>query len=486
MRTYEELVGGVGQVVAFRARRQLARELLREHSAAITIGGRSFSLYDMAMSGVSFFAGAEAPNWQVNDVVDVEIRVHEASAYQGTARVAREERVYGQRRIGLQLLSGFLDLHEMQRLDVEQALSRDLLGGPERVFDRVPADYREVLLQALHFVGTYHKKLGFHEAWLAETGRGEREERDNLVRRAIEAIRPRWLALCRSAGEVCAPMLRDRITLLAAKACTEALLTPLMMAAPVLQRSYVKPLGYPGDFTIMMHIYKDAFEGDTAFGRVFHKLACEDPLAAGVRTRKNLLKQLMTEEYGRRLAEGHNMRALSLGCGSAREVVEFVTDLPEAPRGAQWTLIDQEEKALSMAYHDVLRAIQGRGGGCSAQCLYLSFEQLIRDPLAIRGEVQDFVYCVGMFDYLPKRRAQSLVQALYERVAPGGLLAIANASGPNHHFWQAELVLDWSLIYRDQAALRGLADPVATAAASVEVRVEESGAYDFLLVRKPS
>lgn len=486
MRTYEELVGGVGQAVAFRARRQLARELLREHSASITIAGRSYALYDMAMSGVSFFAGAEAPNWQVNDVVPVEIRVHEAMAYQGTARVAREERVYGQRRIGLQLLSGFLDLLEMQRLDVEQALTRDLLGGPERVFDRVPADYREVLLQALHFAGTYHKKLGYHEAWLAETGRNEREERDTLVRRAIEAIRPRWLALTRAAGQVCAPMLRDRVTLLAAKACTEALLTPLMMAAPLLHRSYHKPLGYPGDFTIMLHIYKDTFEGETAFGRVFHKLACEDPLALGVRTRKKLLKELMIGEYARRLAEGQTLRALSLGCGSAREVVEFVNELPEAPKGARWTLIDQEEKALSMAYHDVLRGIQARGGGSSAQCLFLSFEQLIRDPLAIRGEGQDFVYCVGMFDYLPKRRAQSLVQALYERVAPGGLLAIANASGPNEHFWQAELVLDWSLIYRDQATLRGLADPVASSAASIEVRSEESGAYDFLLVRKPS
>jgi extracellular factor (EF) 3-hydroxypalmitic acid methyl ester biosynthesis protein len=486
VRTYEELVGGVGQAVSFRARRQLARELLREHSAAIAIGGRSFPLYDMAMSGVSFFAGAEAPNWQVNDILEVEIRVHEATAYRGQARVAREERVYGQRRIGLQLQSGFLDLHEMQRLDVEQALTRDLLGGPERVFDRVPTDYREVLLQALHFAGTYQKKLAFHEAWLTETGRSEREERDNLVWRAIEAIRPRWQALCRSAGQVCAPLLRDRVTLLAAKACTEALLTPLMMASPLLHRAYHKPLGYPGDFTIMLHIYKDTFEGDTAFGRIFHKLACEDPLALGVRTRKKLLKELMTAEYTRRLADGQGMRALSLGCGSAREVVEFVDELPEPPRGAHWTLIDQEEKALSMAYHDVLRGIQTRGGGCAAQCLYLSFEQLIRDPLAIRGEAQDFVYCVGMFDYLPKRRAQSLVQALYERVAPGGLLAIANASGPNEHFWQCELVLDWSLIYRDQATLRGLADPVAASAASIEVRREESGAYDFLLVRKPS
>ena len=48
MRTYEELTGGFGQAIAFRARRQLAKELLREQASTITIAGDSFQLYDMA------------------------------------------------------------------------------------------------------------------------------------------------------------------------------------------------------------------------------------------------------------------------------------------------------------------------------------------------------------------------------------------------------------------------------------------------------
>jgi hypothetical protein len=88
---------------------------------------------------VSFLPTADAPPWQVDDVLEVDIRVHDTSAYKGRARVARDERVYGQRRVGLQLLTGFLDLHEMQRLDEEQALSQDLLDGPERLLSRIPA-----------------------------------------------------------------------------------------------------------------------------------------------------------------------------------------------------------------------------------------------------------------------------------------------------------------------------------------------------------
>src|SRR5688572_13451893 len=129
VRTYDELTGGFGQAIAFRARRQLASELLREQASSITIGDTAFQLYDMAMNGVSFLATPDAPPWQVDDILEVDIRVHETSAYYGRARVAREEKVYGQRRVGLQLLSGFLDLHEMQRLDEEQALLHDLADG---------------------------------------------------------------------------------------------------------------------------------------------------------------------------------------------------------------------------------------------------------------------------------------------------------------------------------------------------------------------
>ena len=485
MRTYEELTGGFGHAIAFRARRQLARELLREQASTITIAGASFQLYDMAMNGVSFIATPDAPHWQVDDILEVDIRVHDTSAYLGRARVAREEQIYGQRRVGLQLLSGFLDLHEMQRLDEEQALLQDLVDGPERLLARIPVAYREALLATVHFAAFYQRSLGYHEARLHDANTVAADEREALARRAVATIRPRWHALRVAAAEAALALRGDRLALTAAKAATETLLTSRLIAAPVLHRAYTKPLGYAGDFSVMLHIYKDSFEGDSAFGQVFHKLACEEPLSAGVRTRKDLIKRLTAREHARRRDEGEPLRAMSLGCGPAREVVEYLDECETPPAGVHWTLIDQEEKALSVAYHDVLRGIDARQANCTAQCLYLSFEQLIRDPLAIRGEPQDFIYCVGLFDYLNKRRAQALLASLYERLQPGGVMAIGNALGPNLHYWLAELVLDWTLIYRDRDELRTLAAPLASIGATLELQREDSSAYDFILLRKP-
>jgi extracellular factor (EF) 3-hydroxypalmitic acid methyl ester biosynthesis protein len=484
VRTYDELTGGFGQAIAFRARRQLASELLREQASSITIGDTAFQLYDMAMNGVSFLATPDAPPWQVDDILEVDIRVHETSAYLGRARVAREEKVYGQRRVGLQLLSGFLDLHEMQRLDEEQALLHDLADGPERILARIPPDYRDALLAAVHFAAFYQRILDYHEARLKDS-HAIADEREALARRAIEAIRPRWHTLRLAAAAAALPVRSDRKALAAAKTATETLLTPLVTAAPLLHRSYHKPLGYAGDYSVMLHIYNNGFEGGTAFGQVFHKLACEEPLSAGVRTRKDFIKVVTAEEHRRRRDQGELLRAMSLGCGPAREVVEYLAEGDTPPDGVHWTLIDQEEKALSVAYHDVLRGIDARQARCKAQCLYLSFEQLIRDPKAVSGEPQDLIYCIGMFDYLNRRRAQALLMALYERVSEGGLLVIGNALGPNDHFWMSEFAVDWTLIFRDREELRQLAEPALAVGATLDIQREVSQAYDFILLRKP-
>jgi hypothetical protein len=40
-----------------------------------------------------------------------------------------------------------------------------------------------------------------------------------------------------------------------AKAYTESHLTPELMGAPLWRQAYAKPLGYPGDYVVMEHIY---------------------------------------------------------------------------------------------------------------------------------------------------------------------------------------------------------------------------------------
>jgi SAM-dependent methyltransferase len=117
-------------------------------------------------------------------------------------------------------------------------------------------------------------------------------------------------------------------------------------------------------------------------------------------------------------------------------------------------------------------------------CLNLAFSQILADPNAIGAAGrQDFIFATGLFDYLRESRARELIAGLSRLLNPGGLLAIGNAIGPNEHFWSAEFVLDWTLLYRTRDEMLRLAADVPGEPV-VEVVEEPGKAYYFLLVRQ--
>ena len=255
----------------------------------------------------------------------------------------------------------------------------------------------------------------------------------------------------------------------------------------MIRRSYGKPLGYPGDYQVMLYYYNNALEGDSAFAKVFHKFFVEHPLSHGVRTRKDYIVDALGREHRRATGAraGGTFRAASLGCGPAREIADYVRRAGAWHGDAVFTLIDQEDETLSVAHRDAGAALARTGADGALQCLNLSFGQLLAEPdLLPDRNPQDVIYSTGLFDYLRESRAQPLLRALYERLAPGGLLLIGNALGPNRHFWSPEFVLDWTLLYRTDAEMRRLAAQLPEEA-EVDVELETGGAYWFLVVRRP-
>jgi hypothetical protein len=314
-----------------------------------------------------------------------------------------------------------------------------------------------------------------------------RDEVTRLAERALEAIRGPWASLSQRASIAAMECLNDPESLRAAKDCTEVALTPLLLDAPMVRRSYGKPLGYPGDYQVMLYYYNNALEGESTFAQVFHKLFVEHPLSNGVRTRCGFIADLMTKEHDRMLStdgEAPTYRVTSLGCGPSRESAIYAAQRTSWRGQVTWTLIDQEEETLSVAYHDTQVALARSGARGTVRCLNVSFAQLFGDggtmPII---EQQDFIFSTGLFDYLRERRARELLGSLYDRLAVGGLMAIGNALGPNEHFWAPEFVLDWTLLYRTREEMRRLTDDLPKSA-QVDIVIEPGNAYYFLLVRK--
>jgi hypothetical protein len=280
----------------------------------------------------------------------------------------------------------------------------------------------------------------------------------------------------------------DRDVLVAAKAYTETVITPLVLESFMGARSYFKPLGYAGDYQVMLYLYNNNFEGDSIFGKAVHKCYVADhPMAAGVRTRKDLIVEWMEEEHQRVLSQvgdSASFRVVGLGCGPAREVKDFVARNRTWPGNIVWTLIDQEEEALSVAYRESRAEIAQWDSHAHLYLLHLSFVQMLSEGLPLQApESQHFIYSAGLFDYLRESRAQALVRGMYDLLAAGGLLVVGNAIAPNEFFFGAEFMMDWTVLYRSEDEMLRLA-AMLPEDAQLDIVAEPSGGYHFLTVRK--
>ncbi|MGB5810003.1 MAG: class I SAM-dependent methyltransferase [Polyangiales bacterium] len=470
---YDQLKGKTGRQALYRPDRFLLRDLVdRPDLFLLEVEGRPVLPRNFSLSGLSFRDPMKA-SWPVGDTVRYCIRFEGESLLTGDAEVARITERSRYTEVGLESVS-VLDYDTLRIADKEAQWRASLSRGPRLFTDSVPEDYRRAVLELGAFCQFYENQLGKRE-------RNHSGDKRAIAKEAYSAMRANWIELSRQAARTAASFLDDEATLREARSVTENVVTQHLIEAPVLRRAYEKPRGYPGDYEVMQHYFDNDFVGDTAFGMVFHKITNEHPLSAGVRTRS---AHVATEIASRSAGRGHQepLRVLSLGCGIAAEV-GFVHGASTS--AVSWTLIDQEDEALARAYRNARTLAPSGVRGPDVSCVNVSFSQLFRGEVSpdAWGE-HDIVFALGLFDYLPTRTASLLLSALYAKVSPGGTVFVANAAGPNDHFWEPELALRWSLTYRDTREMNALGAGLP-ASARTELELESEGAYHILTCHKP-
>jgi len=486
-KSYEALMGSLGRSMFYRPERQRVRELLsRDSRPKLLIDGAEYPLFDVSMNGLSFLTPNGQGGWPIGKTIDLELVLHGEPIYRGTAHVARVEPGPRGSRVGVGLMTGYLDLPEIRRRDDQKLLEEQMDRGAAAQLAKVPEAYREKVTEILHFFQFYRRAFDYHERRFRAEGATD-SDLLAFAQRAYEALCEPYFQLHREASSAAMEFIADREALIAAKEYTETVLVPLTLDIPLNKRAYLKPMGYPGDYQVMLYYYNKTFEGDSVFAKVFHRIGVEHPLAHGVCTRKDLIVKVMGTEHDRVLAERGEkceFRVASLGCGPAREVSDYVAKRQTWPGTAIWTLIDQEEEALGVAFRSCKREIGEWDAPARLDLLNLSFIQMINEGVPLHDpESQDFIYCTGLFDYIKESRAQVLICALYDLLAPGGLMSVGNAIGPQDCFWTAEFLGDWSMIYRTREQVEQLATKLPDSAHR-EVIVEPGNAYYFLNIRK--
>lgn len=483
LENYETLQGAEGRAANFRPTRHRIQELFSSAAVVqVLLDELVLPVLDISTNGLAVLASNTNLAFTPGREAEVVLRVRDRTAQRLSARVARVEAEGGGLRVALHVPSASISVEQV----LQQGRNAELAAELSDTRLDVPAPVAAAMLDIAYLLSHYQRHLEKHEPAAREAGP---EALKALVQQAYKTMAPRFYEMERAASLATKPYLGDRKTIAAIKAYAEAVLTPLALPAPMASRAYHKPLGYAGDYRVMLHCYADEFEGESAYAMAAHRTFLGHPLSAGIVTRKHYVVERFSGHYNAWAAEhastGKPYRALSLGCGPARELLDFAKTIQRLRTPMELRLIDQEPRALEIAHAHAIQALSQLHHQASVSCLNLSFGQIITKPqgLTALGK-QDFLYCIGLFDYLQKRVAARLLGGLYDALAAGGELLVGNAAWPTEAFFAPEFVLDWKLLYRSQEDMAALAATLP-AEAKTEIVLEPGGAYFFMRVRKP-
>ena len=263
-------------------------------------------------------------------------------------------------------------------------------------------------------------------------------------------------------------------------------LHPLVLCAPFAWRTFTKPLGYAGDYEMVNMILRDPQEGSSLYAKLLNVWFISQPPAEAHRNRIELLTSRLIEETVRVSAEQRPIRIFNLGCGPASEVERFLAAGPLANH-AQFALLDFNQETLDYAARVLQQSKQRHQRRTGLRFVKKSVTQLLRSAArgGQNGQQYDYLYCAGLFDYLPDWVCKQLMAIFYDMLAPGGLVVATNVDKCNPIRHMLDYVLEWHLIYRNARQLRALV-PAAARAEDARVSADPTGINLCLEVRRPA
>lgn len=264
---------------------------------------------------------------------------------------------------------------------------------------------------------------------------------------------------------------------------------PLLLSSPFIQRAYTKPLGYAGDYGLMVMFYEYKDLGNDLFEKFMHRFACNEPAAVANKNRVEHLAERLNviyDDFCKVQPAGSTFKISTIACGPAKEIELFLALVKLNPNyPVHVVLIDQEPNALEYA--------QGRLRQLNLPANLVKYTLLAED--AVLGIIKKRPFCgyikdsncivsAGLFDYLSDRVAEKLIAEFYELLKTGGQIIVGNVSKGNPDRFSMEYVMEWQLILRDAHDLSKLCKKEWQEERQFKVVSEVLGLNLFLEIQK--
>lgn len=240
-----------------------------------------------------------------------------------------------------------------------------------------------------------------------------------------------------------------------------------------------KPKGYPGDYELLEKIYDNSPVSDN-LGYFIDNGFLSNPYAKAVRNRKEKMASLLLEFI---IDAQEDVNILNFACGSCREVKEILCYLSDCRHNVKMTLVDYDAGALSYSRYILERYNK-------SSYVQLDFRQedilkIIKMPQDYRKffSGQDFIYSIGLVDYLPDRVLGKFIEFCVSILKLRGKLVITFKNREKYNPIPLDWFCDWHFVARNkEKAVSIVRNSINGRQFNVKVDEEKSGITFFVIV----
>jgi extracellular factor (EF) 3-hydroxypalmitic acid methyl ester biosynthesis protein len=489
--SHADLVGG-SPSLRFRAQRLSTEDLSGELSCRFSVEENFIGplpVLDISPTGMAVEQLADTLLTPGGKIAALEITYGGKVLWKGRAQVIYS--VGGSpARAGLRFTSRLFDLQLLRLDDSVIGTKMQALLEQQSGFEKLPTEWRAGVTHVRHLLLNAQELLQEAEPRLSdEPGLRANQER-SLFERIFESWGTAFHQQVSSLHEQSKAFQSNTLKSARAFAARELLL--LTFPCPIHSRAYEKPLGYAGDYIIMLLLMTDQLEGEGLYGRFLHYVTQRYTLGRAVRSReRNMRLEIMKQ-----IDKAQPSKIAALACGPALEIQRFLQQGQPVNAPVEFLLIDQDESTMQYCHESLSRLLMDRdsldSGMISLNGLHLSVMQILRpqeasDKAFIDENLSqlDLIYSAGLYDYLRDSIARRLTRRLYSMLRPGGKLFIGNLVESPDSSWMMEYVSSWFLEYRTEESMLNLTGLLSPRPASVSIVKDETEHCLFLEVVRP-
>jgi extracellular factor (EF) 3-hydroxypalmitic acid methyl ester biosynthesis protein len=236
-------------------------------------------------------------------------------------------------------------------------------------------------------------------------------------------------------------------------------LHPLLLRAPFVYRTFAKPLGYAGDYEMVNQILGDPRQGPNAYFQIINTVFLKCAVAEAHRNRINILVKYLSDIADQAPDGSPPLRILNIACGPAVEVQRFVAEYSN-PSKLSFTLLDFSQTTLDYTKSCIDKNLKIRNIKSNVNYIHDSVHELLKrstkNKFFPEEEKYDVIYCAGLFDYLSDKVCTRLLEYFHQRTVKDGKILFTNVHSSNPQRNGMEHLLEWHLIYRDEASFESL------------------------------